>query len=431
MGRAIVIGTTGLSPDQLAALEDSARDVPIVHAPNMSVGVNLCFKLLDFAARALGDSVDVEIIEAHHRNKVDAPSGTAVRMGEIVAAALGRNLADCAVYGREGHTGVRDRKTIGFETIRAGDIVSEHTVMFAGEGERIELTHRGTSRANFRRGRGPGRALGGTKAARPVRHAGRSRPALMGSRTEALLALEDGSLFSGHAVGASGMATGEVVFNTSMTGYQEILTDPSYCRQIVSLTYPHVGNVGANAEDEESHRAFASGLVARDVPVRPSNWRSRSSLTAFLRRHGVVGIAGVETRRLTRLLREKGALAGTIVAGRDIDPDAAVAGARAFPGLAGMDLARVVSVEQPYEWTSGTVDGKSRLPERGSGHAAVAGRRVRLRDQAQHPANAGLQGLPDRGGAGAHPGSGGAVPIAARGLPLERSRGPGALRVRH
>ena len=152
MRRAMVIGTTGLSPDQLAALEDCARDIPVVHAPNMSVGVNLCFKLLDVAARALGDSVDIEVIEAHHRNKVDAPSGTAVRMGEIVAGALGRNLAECAVYGREGHTGIRDRRTIGFETIRAGDIVGEHTVMFAGDGERIELTHRAASRANFTAG---------------------------------------------------------------------------------------------------------------------------------------------------------------------------------------------------------------------------------------------------------------------------------------
>lgn len=160
--RGMVIGTTGLSPDQVAALEDAARDIPIVHAPNMSVGVNLCFTLLDVAARALGDSVDIEIIEAHHRNKVDAPSGTAVRMGEIVAGALGRSLADCAVYGREGHTGIRDRKTIGFETIRAGDIVSEHTVMFAGEGERIELTHRGTSRANF--------AAGAVRATRWIAH---------------------------------------------------------------------------------------------------------------------------------------------------------------------------------------------------------------------------------------------------------------------
>lgn len=156
--RTMVIGTTGLSPEQLAIVQDAASDIAIVHAPNMSVGVNLCFKLLDVAARALGDSVDIEIIEAHHRNKVDAPSGTAVRMGQIIAGALGRNLADCAVYGREGHTGIRERKTIGFETIRAGDIVSEHTVMFAGEGERIELTHRGTSRANF--------AAGAVRAAR-------------------------------------------------------------------------------------------------------------------------------------------------------------------------------------------------------------------------------------------------------------------------
>ena len=158
--RPMVVGTTGLSPDQIAALRDAARDVAIVHAPNMSVGVNLCFKLLEVAARALGDSVDVEIIEAHHRNKVDAPSGTAVRMGEIVAGALGRDLAECAVYGREGRTGPRDRRTIGFETIRAGDVVGEHTVMFAGEGERIELVHRSASRANF--------AAGAVRAARWV-----------------------------------------------------------------------------------------------------------------------------------------------------------------------------------------------------------------------------------------------------------------------
>ena len=158
--RALVIGTTGLSADQRSNLEDAARDIAIMHAPNMSVGVNLCFKLLDIAARALGDSVDIEIIEAHHRNKVDAPSGTAVRMGEIIAGALGRDLADCAVYGREGHTGIRDRRTIGFETIRAGDIVGEHTVMFGGEGERIELTHRAASRANF--------AAGAVRAARWV-----------------------------------------------------------------------------------------------------------------------------------------------------------------------------------------------------------------------------------------------------------------------
>ena len=156
--RAMVIGTTGLSAEQLATMEDAAGEIPIVHAPNMSVGVNLCFKLLDIAARALGDHVDVEIIEAHHRNKVDAPSGTAVHMGAIIARALGRDLAECAIYGREGRTGIRDRRTIGFETVRAGDIVGEHTVMFAGEGERIELVHRSSSRANF--------AAGAVRAAR-------------------------------------------------------------------------------------------------------------------------------------------------------------------------------------------------------------------------------------------------------------------------
>ena len=174
-----------------------------------------------------------------------------------------------------------------------------------------------------------------------------------GTSVGALLALEDGSLFRGRSIGVRGVSTGEVVFNTAMTGYQEILTDPSYCRQIVALTYPHVGNVGTNPEDEESREVFAGGLVVRDVPVRMSNWRSRSSLTACLERNGVVGIAGVDTRRLTRLLREKGALAGTIVAGSDIGADAAVGRARAFPGLAGMDLARVVSVGQPYEWAAG------------------------------------------------------------------------------
>ena len=158
--RPMVIGTTGLSPEQRAMLAEAAADIAIMHAPNMSVGVNLCFKLLDIASRALGDSVDIEIIEAHHRNKVDAPSGTAVRMGEIIAGALGRDLADCAIYGREGHTGIRDRTTIGFETIRAGDIVGEHTVMFGGEGERIELTHRAASRSNF--------AAGALRAARWV-----------------------------------------------------------------------------------------------------------------------------------------------------------------------------------------------------------------------------------------------------------------------
>lgn len=148
-GTRLVIGTTGLSADQQAALRDAAEEVAICFAPNYSIGVNLCFKLLETAARVLGDEVDIEVIEAHHRHKIDAPSGTALRMGEVVAQTLGRDLDQCAVYGREGRTGERDRQTIGFETIRAGDIVGEHTVQFAGAGERIELVHRAGNRDIF------------------------------------------------------------------------------------------------------------------------------------------------------------------------------------------------------------------------------------------------------------------------------------------
>ena len=148
----IVIGTTGFSAEQREDIAAASRDIGIVFAPNMSVGVNLCFKLLDLAARVLGDEVDIEVIEAHHRHKVDAPSGTALRMGEIVAHALGRDLRDCAVFEREGVTGERDRNSIGFATIRAGDIVGDHTVMFAGTGERVEITHKASSRANFANG---------------------------------------------------------------------------------------------------------------------------------------------------------------------------------------------------------------------------------------------------------------------------------------
>ena len=151
-GRKLVIGTTGLDAAQKQAITAAAGEVAIVFAPNMSVGVNLTFKLAEIAARVLGDSVDIEIVEAHHRHKVDAPSGTALRLGEVVAEALGRDLAECAVYGREGHTGPRDRTTIGFETIRAGDIVGEHTVLYAATGERVEITHRATSRMTFARG---------------------------------------------------------------------------------------------------------------------------------------------------------------------------------------------------------------------------------------------------------------------------------------
>jgi len=145
----LVIGTTGLSAEQQQALKAAAREIAIVFAPNMSVGVNLCFKLAELAAGIVGDSADIEIIEAHHSRKVDAPSGTAVRLGEIVAAALGRDLTECAVYGRQGFTGPRARKTIGFETIRAGDIVGEHTLMLASEGERVEIKHVATSRKTF------------------------------------------------------------------------------------------------------------------------------------------------------------------------------------------------------------------------------------------------------------------------------------------
>ena len=151
-GRRMVIGTTGFSEEQKAQIRAASQDMGLVFAPNMSVGVNVCLKLLELAARVLGDEVDVEVIEAHHRHKVDAPSGTALRMGEVVAAALDRDLKSCAVYGREGHTGERERKTIGFETIRAGDIVGDHTVLFAGSGERIEITHKASSRMTFANG---------------------------------------------------------------------------------------------------------------------------------------------------------------------------------------------------------------------------------------------------------------------------------------
>lgn len=151
-GKRMVIGTTGFDDAQKRQIAEAAGDIGVVFAPNMSVGVNLCLKLLDMAARVLGDEVDIEVIEAHHRHKVDAPSGTALRMGEVVAEALGRDLKDCAVYGREGVTGERDRKTIGFETIRAGDIVGDHTVLFAGTGERVEITHKASSRMTFASG---------------------------------------------------------------------------------------------------------------------------------------------------------------------------------------------------------------------------------------------------------------------------------------
>lgn len=151
-GKQLIIGTTGFTPEEKAGIADAAKKTAIVFAPNMSVGVNLCFKLLELAARVIGDEADIEILEAHHRFKKDAPSGTALKMGEVVAQTLGRDLADCAVYGREGQTGERDKKTIGFATIRAGDIVGDHTVMFATPGERIEITHKSSSRMTYANG---------------------------------------------------------------------------------------------------------------------------------------------------------------------------------------------------------------------------------------------------------------------------------------
>ena len=169
----------------------------------------------------------------------------------------------------------------------------------------------------------------------------------------ALLALEDGTLFRGVAVGAEGTVSGEVCFNTAMSGYQEICTDPSYARQLVTLTYPHIGNVGANPIDQESDGIKLAGLIVRDVPRRYSSWRAEQSLPEYLGGRGIVAIAGLDTRRLTRLIREKGAQNGCLMAG-DVDEAAAVAEARAFPGLKGMDLARELSVSEPYEWRLGS-----------------------------------------------------------------------------
>jgi carbamoyl-phosphate synthase small subunit len=173
---------------------------------------------------------------------------------------------------------------------------------------------------------------------------------LLPLETKAVLALADGTVFRGRSIGAPGESVGEVVFNTAITGYQEILTDPSYCRQIVTLTYPHIGNTGVNDEDDEAARSHAAGLVIRDLARVPSNFRSRETLPEYLARERVVAIADIDTRRLTRILRDRGAQPGAILVGGDADR--AVALARSFPGMAGLDLAKVVSVERPYEWTA-------------------------------------------------------------------------------
>jgi carbamoyl-phosphate synthase small subunit len=175
---------------------------------------------------------------------------------------------------------------------------------------------------------------------------------LSAAQTPAVLALADGTVFRGRSIGADGLSAGEVVFNTAITGYQEILTDPSYCRQIVTLTYPHIGNTGANREDNESGQVFAAGLVIRDLPLVASSWRAEQPLREFLRERNVVAIADIDTRRLTRILREKGAQNGAVMAGA-LDERRALDAARGFPGLAGMDLAKVVSTREPYEWVEG------------------------------------------------------------------------------
>ncbi|MFT5930239.1 MAG: carbamoyl-phosphate synthase small subunit [Oceanospirillaceae bacterium] len=189
--------------------------------------------------------------------------------------------------------------------------------------------------------------------------------------TPAILALEDGSIFRGVAIGATGQSTGEVVFNTSMTGYQEILTDPSYAHQIVTLTYPHIGNTGTNSEDEESEFIWSAGLVIRDLPLAASNWRNTQPLDEYLIANNVVAIADIDTRRLTRILREKGAQSGCIMAGEDLDEAAALAAAKGFAGLKGMDLAKEVTVKETYHWTGSTWDLAEGNLEKTDGHLKV------------------------------------------------------------
>jgi carbamoyl-phosphate synthase small subunit len=175
-----------------------------------------------------------------------------------------------------------------------------------------------------------------------------------GAFKPAILVLQDGSVFKGKAIGAEGQSVGEVVFNTSMTGYQEILTDPSYAEQIITLTYPHIGNTGTNDQDEECRRIWAKGLVIRDLPLLASNFRNQQSLGDYLRKHQILGIADIDTRRLTRILRDKGAQNGCIMAGDSVNVDAALAAAKGFAGLKGMDLAKVVTTPEPYAWSSGS-----------------------------------------------------------------------------
>jgi carbamoyl-phosphate synthase small subunit len=177
----------------------------------------------------------------------------------------------------------------------------------------------------------------------------------------AILVLEDGTVFEGESVGASGLSVGEVVFNTAMTGYQEVLTDPSYARQLVTLTYPHIGNTGCTDQDDEARQVWCSGLIVRDVPRRPSSWRNQQALPEWLSQRGVVAIAGIDTRKLTRVLRDRGSQNGALMAGT-VDVAQALEAARKFPGLKGMDLAKVVSTTQQYAWNEGQIDLDTGLP---------------------------------------------------------------------
>jgi len=187
----------------------------------------------------------------------------------------------------------------------------------------------------------------------------------------ALLVLEDGSVFEGESIGANGLSAGEVVFNTAMTGYQEILSDPSYARQLITLTYPHIGNTGSNAHDLEAAKVWACGLIVRDIPLRPSSWRNQKVLPLWLVEHGVVAICGIDTRRLTRLLRSHGAQKGALMAGKNVDVASALAAARGFAGLQGMDLAREVSTAQAYAWNEGAFDLDKGQFARGAGQFKV------------------------------------------------------------
>ena len=202
----------------------------------------------------------------------------------------------------------------------------------------------------------PGAAVSYAESASSVSSAAKGSIPLCSTRPPAMLVLADGTVFRGESIGVAGQTSGEVVFNTALTGYQEILTDPSYCRQIVTLTYPHIGNVGCNDEDFESAANYAAGLVIRDLPQVASNWRAQSDLSSYLVKHGIVAIAGIDTRKLTRILREKGAQAGCIIAaavGETLDEAAGLAEAKAFPGLAGMDLAKEVTIDKAYQWNQG------------------------------------------------------------------------------